>query len=89
VGTAGGLAERTELPARSPTREEISRYDEAVQHSREEFGRVEIDSDYNLGCVVDMGRDSAVDIDDEGFRFEDTNLAETGYWKYCDMKDDC
>jgi hypothetical protein len=65
----------------------MSRCDEAAEHSQEGFGRVVIDSGYNLGYVVDMGRDSAVDIDDEGFRLEDTSWAETEYWKYCDMKD--
>jgi hypothetical protein len=86
VGDAGCLAERTGLPVKSLTREGISRCDEAVEHSLEVFGRVVIDSDYNLGCVVDMGRDSAVGIDDEEFRLEDTSWAETGNWKHCDMK---
>lgn len=82
MGTAGSLAEQTGLLVRSLTREGMSRCDEAVERSQVGFGLVAIDSGYNLGYVVDMGQDSAVDIDDEGFR-----LAETGHWKCCDMKD--
>jgi hypothetical protein len=52
--------------------------------SREVFVRVEIDSGYNLGFAVDMGLDSVVDIDDEGFQLEDTSWAETQYWTCCD-----
>jgi hypothetical protein len=59
-----------------------------IECSQEGFGRVEIDSDYNLGYIVDMGQDSAVDIDDEEFRLEGTSWAEMGYWRCCGMGGD-
>lgn len=64
-------------------REETNRWAGMIECSQEGFGHVEIDSDYNLGYVVDMGQDSAVDIDDEEFRLEGTSWAEMGYWRCC------
>lgn len=60
---------------------------EVVGRSRGVFVRVGIDSGYNLGFAVDMGLDSVVDIDDEGFQLEDTSWAETECWTCCDKAD--
>jgi hypothetical protein len=80
-------AEQIELPLKTLVREEMNLCAEVAGCSRGVFGRVEIDSGYNLGFAVDMGLDSVVDIDDEGFQFEDASWAETEYWTYCDKGD--
>ena len=54
-GTACSLAEQTVLLVGNPAREVTSRYAEAVGYSREGFGRVEVESGYNLGYAIDMG----------------------------------